>query len=283
MPAKHRLEIVAPPDEPTIRMRRVVDAPRAIVFDAFTRPEIIRRWMGPRALTWVVCEADLRVGGRYRWVQRAPDGREFAFHGEFRELVRPERVVRTFVFEGAPDAEAVETLTLEDQGDRTLVDSLTVHRTVAARDGHLAGGRAEVGMNEGFARLDDLVGELAAPVRKVAFTMYPVRDPERARAFYEKTLGLRRGSGSANGTWTEYDLPGGGCLALFATKDIEPSASAGGSIALEVADLDALNDRLKSLGVTYKAEMIHSPVCRMSVILDSEGNSLLLHELAANR
>lgn len=115
--------------------------------------------------------------------------------------------------------------------------------------------------------------------KKVAFTMYPVRDPQRARSFYEKTLGLTRGSSSPEGTWTEYDLPGGGCLALFATKDIEPSASAGGSVALEVADLDALVARLKGEGVVLKAEMIHSPVCRMSVILDSEGNSIILHEL----
>jgi predicted enzyme related to lactoylglutathione lyase len=74
-------------------------------------------------------------------------------------------------------------------------------------------------------------------------------------------------------------LPNGGCLALFLTEDIQPSASAGGSIALEVDDLDALRERLKLAGVQFKAEMIHSPVCRMAVILDSEGNSLILHEL----
>lgn len=113
---------------------------------------------------------------------------------------------------------------------------------------------------------------------KVAFTMYPVQDPARARAFYEGTLGLTVGKHSANGIWTEYDLPGGGCLALFATKDLQPSAS-GGSVAFEVKDLDALIARLKGEGVRFKAELIHSPVCRMSVILDSEGNSIILHEL----
>jgi predicted enzyme related to lactoylglutathione lyase len=115
--------------------------------------------------------------------------------------------------------------------------------------------------------------------KKVAFTMYPVKDADRARDFYEKTLGLTRGSASASGTWTEYDLPAGGCLALFATNDIQPSAGAGGSVALEVEDLDALITRLKSEGVQFKADMIHSPVCRMSVIVDSEGNSIILHEL----
>ncbi len=115
--------------------------------------------------------------------------------------------------------------------------------------------------------------------KKVAFTMYPVVDAARARKFYEGTLGLTVGKHSPNGMWTEYDLPGGGCLALFATKDIEPSAKAGGSIALEVDDLDALNLRLKAEGVQYLAEMVPSPVCRMSIIADSEGNSIILHEL----
>jgi predicted enzyme related to lactoylglutathione lyase len=115
--------------------------------------------------------------------------------------------------------------------------------------------------------------------KKVAFTMYPVKDFQRARDFYGKTLGLPLGSNSSSGVWTEYDLPGGGCLALFATTDITPSASAGGSVALEVDDLDALIVRLKGEGVEFKAELIPSPVCRMSIILDSEGNSIILHEL----
>ena len=120
-------------------------------------------------------------------------------------------------------------------------------------------------------------------IQKIAFTMYPVKDFERARAFYGETLGLTMGSHSPNGTWTEYDLPGGGCLALFATKDIEPSASAGGSVAFEVEDLDALSDRLRGQGVVFRAEGIESPVCRMSIILDSEGNSIILHQLHAKR
>jgi predicted enzyme related to lactoylglutathione lyase len=115
--------------------------------------------------------------------------------------------------------------------------------------------------------------------RKVAFTMYPVQDAERARKFYEETLGLTRGKYSPNGVWTEYDLPGGGCLALFATEEIKPSADSGGCIALEVEDLDALTARLKNENVRFKAYMIHSPVCRMAVIIDTEGNAIILHEL----
>ena len=115
--------------------------------------------------------------------------------------------------------------------------------------------------------------------KKVAFTLYPIQDAERARAFYSETLGLTIGKQVESGIWTEFDLPGGGCLALYKTSDIQPSANSGGSIALEVEDLDALIAQLKTKGVTFQAEMIPSPVCRMSIILDSEGNSIILHEL----
>jgi predicted enzyme related to lactoylglutathione lyase len=115
-------------------------------------------------------------------------------------------------------------------------------------------------------------------LKKVAFSMFPVSDPKRARGFYEDTLGLKRGSSSSDGVWTEYDLPGGGCLALFGGPQAKPSAD-GGSIAFEVEDLDALNLQLKAAGVKYKADMVPSPVCRMSIISDSEGNTIILHEL----
>ena len=118
-------------------------------------------------------------------------------------------------------------------------------------------------------------------LEKVAFTMLPVKDMKRARAFYEKTLGLAVGSHSSNGIWTEYDLPRGGCVALFATQSSEPGG--GGSLAFEVADLDALIAQLDRKGIYFEARMVHSPVCRMSILKDSEGNSLILHELSSKR
>ncbi|MEZ5893576.1 MAG: VOC family protein [Parvularculaceae bacterium] len=116
---------------------------------------------------------------------------------------------------------------------------------------------------------------------KVAFTMYPVKDVARARKFYEETFGLKVGSHGDHGavSWVEYDLPGGGCFAITnATQDL-PSASAGGTIAFEVTDLDALITDLKAKKVEFKTDLIHSPVCRMAVCVDSEGNSILLHQL----
>lgn len=114
---------------------------------------------------------------------------------------------------------------------------------------------------------------------KVAFTMFPITDPERARRFYGETLGLKQGLSAPNGDWTEYDLPGGGCIALFKSADLKPSASAGGSIALEVTDLDALIPQLEAKGVTFTQKGIAGPKCRMATIRDSEGNAIILHQL----
>jgi predicted enzyme related to lactoylglutathione lyase len=116
--------------------------------------------------------------------------------------------------------------------------------------------------------------------RKVAFTLYPVKDMNRARNFYENILGLQLSKTSAKDAWAEYDLPQGGCFALTTLADgVEPSSNAGGSIAFEVEDLDKLVKSLKNKGVKFKLDIFHSPVCRMAVILDSEGNAITLHQL----
>ena len=118
-------------------------------------------------------------------------------------------------------------------------------------------------------------------LKKVAFTMYPVTDVARARDFYENKLGLRLGLHGNQGDkwWIEYDLPGGGCFALTSFTDEQPSTAAGGTIAFEVDNLDELMARLRAQGVTFKSDVIRGPHCRMAVCLDSEGNSLLLHQL----
>ena len=115
--------------------------------------------------------------------------------------------------------------------------------------------------------------------QKVAFTIYPVKDMARARAFYEDTLQLGPGSGGPSSRWLEFDLPGGGCLAITTVTPNEPSASAGGTIAFEVDDLPATIAELKSRDVKFLAEGIDSPVCRMAVISDPDGNAIVLHKL----
>lgn len=117
-------------------------------------------------------------------------------------------------------------------------------------------------------------------IKKVAFTMYPVENMDRARRFYENILQLTPGSISAGGAWVEYDLPAGGCFALTTlATGVKPSANAGGSIAFEVEDLEKLITELKTKEVKFKLEIFSTPVCKMAVIFDSEGNAVTLHQI----
>jgi predicted enzyme related to lactoylglutathione lyase len=113
-------------------------------------------------------------------------------------------------------------------------------------------------------------------LRKVAFTMYPVTDMHRARAFYEDKLSLPPSSSGVQSPWVEFDLPGGGCLAITTVTGEKPG---GGTIAFEVDDLDATVADLKGKGVAFAAEGIESPVCRMAIVKDPDGNSIILHKL----
>jgi len=112
--------------------------------------------------------------------------------------------------------------------------------------------------------------------KRVAFTMYPVTDMARARAFYEETLGLPPSKDAADSPWVEFDLPGGGCLGITTVTGEKPG---GGTIAFEVEDLPALVADLKAKGVTFAAEGIESPVCHMAIVKDPDGNAIILHKL----
>src|ERR1700737_1862387 len=93
---------VTTPSDREIVMTRVFDAPRALVFDAFTQPELLKRWFGPRGWSLVVCEVDYRVGGGFRFVLRGPDGSEMGMRGVYREILRPERSVHAESFDDYP-------------------------------------------------------------------------------------------------------------------------------------------------------------------------------------
>lgn len=116
-------------------------------------------------------------------------------------------------------------------------------------------------------------------IKKVAFTLYPVTDMARARHFYEAVLSLPLGSNYED-KWVEYDLPEGGCFAITTWADgVTPSASAGGTIAFEVQDLDRMISELKQKNIQIKMDIFSTPVCKMAVIVDSEGNAVMLHQL----
>jgi uncharacterized protein YndB with AHSA1/START domain len=151
-----RLELIAPHDEPVLVFRRAFRAPAQLVFEAWTEPRHLRHWRVPRGFELVVCEVDLRVGGGYRFVHRAPDGSQHAFRGRYREIERPSRLVSTFVYEAAPGTEVLDEVTFQDVGGTTLVTGRTAFPTFQARELYAAAG-AERGLGECHERLDELL------------------------------------------------------------------------------------------------------------------------------
>jgi uncharacterized protein YndB with AHSA1/START domain len=149
----------------TIVMTRVFDAPRALVFKVVMDPKLVPQWWGPRRYTTRVDTMDLKPGGAWRYVQQGADGQEFGFHGVYREIVPPERVVYTFEFEGMPGHELLETITLEDLGGKTRVTACDVFPSVEDLQGMLNSGM-EGGATESWDRLTELLLEAqAVPAR----------------------------------------------------------------------------------------------------------------------
>lgn len=158
------------PSDREIVLRRVFNAPRELVFEALSKPGHLARWWGLRNMTLPVCELDFRPGGAWRFVSRDRDGNEFAFHGEIREIVPPERVVQTFEYEGMPGHVSVETLTLEELkeeqhqdragGTKTRLTIRSLFDSVEDRDGMLQSGM-ESGAAESYDRLAEFLEALA--------------------------------------------------------------------------------------------------------------------------
>lgn len=153
--------ILTTPTDREIHVERVFDAPRDQVFAVFTDPKLIPEWWGPRDTTTVVDHMDVRPGGSWRFVIRNADDSETAFRGTYREITPPERIVQTFEWEDMPGHVSVETATFEELGDRTKVTTTSLFHTTEERDGMLESGM-ERGMNETYARLDELLARLAS-------------------------------------------------------------------------------------------------------------------------
>ena len=146
-----------------IVMTRVLDAPRSMVFDAFTKPELVRRWLlGPEGWSMPVCEIDLRVGGKYRYVWRHAKGQEMGMGGEFREIAPPERIVSTEKFDEAwYPGEAVGTLVLTERDGKTTVTQIVLYQSREARDAVLKS-PMESGVAAGYNRLAELLASTMA-------------------------------------------------------------------------------------------------------------------------
>ena len=150
--------LVAPPGQPTMKISRWFDAPRDLVWKAITTPALVQRWWSPPCVEMLSCEMDVRVGGTWRIRVRSAQG-ETGFHGEYRELAGPTRLVQTWIFDPFPDSVAIETMTLVADGARTQLVVDVCHPCVEARDAHLSQGM-EPGMRQAHAQLEDLVREL---------------------------------------------------------------------------------------------------------------------------
>jgi len=151
--------VVTLPTDTQILITRDFDAPRHLVYKAWTTPELIKRWWsGDRGQVTSV-EVDLRVGGGWRYVMTANGGFEVAFHGEYREIVPDELIVSTEVFEGMPDAAALTTNTFIDVNGRTRLTMLVEHSTQAHRDAHINSGM-EGGMQEAMDHLEEVATSL---------------------------------------------------------------------------------------------------------------------------
>lgn len=148
---------VTTPSEREVYIERVFEAPPERVFAAFTDPELIPQWWGPRNTTTTVEEMDVRPGGTWRFIHGMDDGSETAFRGVYREITPPARLVQTFEWEGMPGHVCVETTEFEDLGEgRTKIASTTIFHATEERDAMLESGM-EGGMNESFERLDELL------------------------------------------------------------------------------------------------------------------------------
>ena len=163
-PAKQdtgKLQVTTTSDR-EIAMTRTFDAPRALVFDAWTKPELLKRWLGVfGGWTFAVCEVDLRVGGAYRYVWRGANGNEMGMGGIFREIVRPERIVCTEKFDEAwYPGDAVDTTTFVEKGGKTTVTTTVLYATREARDGVL-----KSPMESGVAKSYDKLAEVLASTR----------------------------------------------------------------------------------------------------------------------
>jgi len=153
--------IIAEPGVQQIEIIREFDAPRELLLRAYTEPDLLVQWLGPRQYTMHVDRFEARDGGAWRYTHRDTTGTEYSFHGVFHGRPSLDGIVQTFEFEGAPGHVSLETLRFEDVDGRTRVRNIAVYQSVEDRDAMVESGM-ENGLNEGHERLDELIGQLAA-------------------------------------------------------------------------------------------------------------------------
>ncbi len=157
----NELTVTAEPGIPQVVMTREFDAPRELVFRAWSEPDLLVQWLGPRRLKMEIDRYDARDGGSWRYIHRDDEGNEFGFHGVFHGDPSPDGFVQTFEFEGYPGHVSLDTAVFEDAGGRTIVRMNSVFQSVEDRDGMVQSGM-ESGVREGFERLDEVLEKMVA-------------------------------------------------------------------------------------------------------------------------
>jgi uncharacterized protein YndB with AHSA1/START domain len=157
--------IDVPAGVPFIDMEREFDAPRDLVYKAYTDPDLIAQWLGPRKYRIAIDKYDVRDGGQWRYIHSDDEGNAWGFHGVFHGAPSVDRVVQTFEFEGAPGHVSLDELTLEERDGKTVMRTHSVYQSLEARDAMVAGGM-EDGVVDGFQRLDELLTSLQQPVAR---------------------------------------------------------------------------------------------------------------------
>jgi uncharacterized protein YndB with AHSA1/START domain len=150
------LQISAEPGVPQILTTRAFQAPLDLVYRAFTEPDLLVQWLGPRKYTMTIDRFDLRDGGTWRYVHADDDGNAWGFHGVFHGTASPDGIVQTFEFEGAPGNVQMDTVTFEEHDGSTTVRTNSVFQSVEARNAMVDSGMAD-GMSEGYDRLDEVL------------------------------------------------------------------------------------------------------------------------------
>jgi len=164
--SNNKTNIAAEPGKQELFITREFDAPRELVYKAHTDPKLYSQWLGPRGYEMVLETFEPVSGGRYRYIQKDPNGNEYGFHGVFHEMSE-ELMIQTFEFEGLPEPGHVilDTMRLEKlPGDRTRVTIHSVYQSVGDRDGMIQSGM-EKGMNEGYERLDEILAAAQSKMR----------------------------------------------------------------------------------------------------------------------
>jgi uncharacterized protein YndB with AHSA1/START domain len=159
------LEVIAEPGVPQVRYTRELDAPLDLVVRAYVEPELVAQWLGPRGYETVIDRFEARDGGRWRYVHHGPDGSRDAFHGVFHGTPSRDGIVQTFEYEGWPGLVSLDTVSFEERDGRTIVRSNSVFQSVEFRDAMVEHGMQQ-GVEEGFERLDELLGRLGGQTIK---------------------------------------------------------------------------------------------------------------------